>query len=76
MASKKKQKSELHGYSLKELQAAVIDLDREIFALRNELSLHHKLEKPHQLKAKKKQKARALTLLTLKQRPQFVSGGV
>ena len=72
MATKKKLKNELQSQSIKELHAAVVDLDRKIFALRNELSLHRKLEKPHQLKAKRKEKARVLTLLTLKQRSQLV----
>jgi len=66
--AKKNKKIESKDQSIKQLQATVVDLDREIFALRNELSLQRKLEKPHLLKAKKKEKARMLTLMTLKQR--------
>ena len=73
MATKKSKKRELQDQSVKELHAVAADLDREIFALRNELSLHRKLEKPHQLKAKRKEKARVLTLVTLKQRSQSQS---
>ena len=52
--------------SVKEMQAQVHDLDREIFQLRNELATQRKLEKPHLIKEKRKQKARILTLLTQK----------
>ena len=52
--------------SVEEMQARVGDLDREIFQLRNELATQRKLEKPHLIKAKRKEKARILTLLTQK----------
>ena len=52
--------------SVKEVQAQVHSLDREIFQLRNELATQRKLEKPHLIKEKRKQKARILTLLTQK----------
>ncbi len=42
------------------------DLDREIFQLRNELATARKLEKPHQIKEKRKNRARILTILTQK----------
>ena len=61
--AKKKQKEEA---SVKEMQAQVHDLDRELFQLRNELATQRKLEKPHLIKATRKQKARILTLLTQK----------
>ena len=60
----KKKKSETA--SPKEMQAQIHDLDREIFQLRNELAMQRKLEKPHLIKEKRKQKARILTLLTQK----------
>jgi large subunit ribosomal protein L29 len=59
--AKKKQKVEM---SVKEMQAQVYDLDREIFQLRNELAVQRKLEKPHLIREKRKSKARILTLLT------------
>ncbi len=59
--AKKKEKAEM---SVKEMQAQVYDLDREIFQLRNELAVQRKLEKPHLIREKRKQKARILTQLT------------
>lgn len=52
--------------SLKELEARVYELDREIFELRNELATQRKLEKPHLIKSKRRDKARILTMLTQK----------
>jgi large subunit ribosomal protein L29 len=57
-----------------ELQAQVVLLDREIFALRNELAMNRKLDKPHLIKTKRKEKARILTILTQKQRSRGVHG--
>lgn len=65
MAKKNKGFKEL---SIPELKAKALELDREIFGLRNELSVQRKLEKPHQLREKRKDKARVLTALTQKQR--------
>lgn len=65
--AKKKNKTELKEQSVVELNAQLRDLDREIFLLRNELSIQRKLEKPHLLKEKRKNKARILTILTQKQ---------
>ena len=58
-----KKKEEL---SVKEMQAKVYELDREIFQLRNELATQRKLEKPHLIKEKRREKARILTRLTQK----------
>ena len=69
MANKKKKK-EKNDRSVKELQEAAAHLDREIFVIRNELSWNRKIEKPHRLKEKRKEKARVLTMLTMKQRSQ------
>jgi large subunit ribosomal protein L29 len=69
MATKKKKK-ELNDHSIKSLQEAAAQLDREIYVIRNELSWNRKLEKPHRLKEKRKSKARILTMLTMKQRSQ------
>jgi large subunit ribosomal protein L29 len=57
-----------------EMQEQVVHLDREIFALRNELAMNRKLDKPHLIKAKRKDKARILTILTQKQRSRGVHG--
>jgi large subunit ribosomal protein L29 len=56
------------------MQEQVVHLDREIFALRNELAMNRKLDKPHLIKAKRKDKARILTILTQKQRSRGVHG--
>ena len=66
----KKKKKEKNDRSVKELQEAADHLDREIYVIRNELSWNRKIEKPHRLKEKRKEKARVLTMLTMKQRSQ------
>lgn len=63
-----KKKNGFKDLSIPELKAKVLELDREIFGLRNELSMQRKLEKPHQIREKRKDKARILTALTQKQR--------
>jgi large subunit ribosomal protein L29 len=68
MAKKKAKKTETKDQSIEELKANARDLDRQIFMMRNELSIQRKLEKPHQLKELRKNKARILTILTQKQK--------
>jgi large subunit ribosomal protein L29 len=75
MARKKKEK-EMNDQSVKSLQERVIALNEEIFAMRNELSFSRKLEKPHLLREKRKEKARALTLMSAKQRSQEKAKGI
>jgi large subunit ribosomal protein L29 len=67
-----KKKKELKDQSAKELHARLMELDREIFALRNELATQRKLDKPHQIREKRKDKARILTILTQKNRNEAV----
>ncbi|MBX9744958.1 MAG: 50S ribosomal protein L29 [Chlamydiales bacterium] len=57
----------ISNLSLDELKTKATELDREIFELRNQLAFHRRLEKPHLMKAKKKERARILTVLTQKQ---------
>ena len=64
MNAKKKNSTE---HSVEELNAQLLDLDREIFELRNTLAMTRKLEKPHLIKQKRHEKARILTVLTQKQ---------
>ena len=64
----KKNKNELKDLSVAELQEMSGALGREVFDLRNTLSIQRKLEKPHLLKAKRRERARVLTLLTKKQK--------
>lgn len=54
---------ELRDQSKEELEALYADLSKEIFELRNELKTTRKLEKPHLIRLKKKDRARVLTVL-------------
>jgi len=54
---------ELRDQSKEELQALYADLSKEIFELRNELKTTRKLEKPHLIRLKKRDRARVLTVL-------------
>ena len=67
MASRNK---EFKNQSVHELQVAEKDLARELYWLRSELSVNRKLDKPHLLKAKRKDRARILTFLTQKQQSE------
>ena len=57
----------LRDQTVDELKTLSNDLSREIFELRNELSMNRKLAKPHLLNEKKKDRARVLTILTEKE---------
>ncbi|QVL57962.1 MAG: 50S ribosomal protein L29 [Simkaniaceae bacterium] len=58
--------SELINQSDEELEAKYEDICRDVFELTNELRVSRKLEKPHELKEKKKDRARILTVLRQK----------
>lgn len=58
--------SELINQSDEELAAQYEDICRDIFEMTNELRVSRKLEKPHELKEKKKDRARILTVLRQK----------
>lgn len=58
---------ELRDQSLVELKALYQDLSKEIFQLRNEMKVTRKIEKPHLVRAKKKDRARAMTILREKE---------
>lgn len=57
---------ELKDQSVDELKALHRDLSKEIFELKNELSTARKLEKPHLVREKKRDRARVLTILRQK----------
>jgi large subunit ribosomal protein L29 len=59
---------DLVNQSKEELEDIYQDLCREIFDLANELRASRKLDKPHLLKGKKRDRARVLTVLRQKQR--------
>lgn len=56
--------------SIPELEAAVIDSNKQIFDLINEKKRTKKLEKPHLITSMKKDRARLLTVLTEKKNEQ------
>lgn len=59
--------SNFRDMTIPELEHALVDLNKELYTLVNEMKLSKKLEKPHLLHAKKKDKARLLTILHEKQ---------
>jgi large subunit ribosomal protein L29 len=61
-----KAQQQYRDQTVDELKALYTDLSRDIFTLRCENSLHRKLEKPHLLRQKKRERARVLTFLRQK----------
>jgi large subunit ribosomal protein L29 len=49
--------------SLSELNALYQDLSKELFHMRNEMKITRKMEKPHLVRIKKKDRARVMTVL-------------
>lgn len=58
---------ELRDQSQEELKALCHDLSKELFQLRNETKVTRKSEKPHLVRAKKKDRARIMTILREKE---------
>jgi large subunit ribosomal protein L29 len=58
---------EYRDMSSEELEAALTDINRELFELRNEFMAAKKSEKPHRLRERRRDKARLLTVMTEKQ---------
>jgi large subunit ribosomal protein L29 len=63
--------SNLRDMTVPELEVALVDLGKELFTLVNEGKRTKKLEKPHLIRLKKKEKARLLTVLHEKQSVQL-----
>ncbi len=61
-------KEKIQELSPAALQEKLAYLNRELFELRDELAVNRKLDKPHLLRAKRKDKARILTILTQQER--------
>ena len=59
--------SSLRDMAVSELETALVDLNKDLFALVNNKKRTKKLEKPHLIREKKKQRARMLTILGEKQ---------
>lgn len=57
----------LRDESLQELSARLLEVKKELFELQNEKSRAKKQEKPHQLREKKKDIAKILTIIREKQ---------
>ena len=51
-----------------QLEVLIEDLNRDIFILKNQLAVTRKLEKPHELKDKKRDRARAILALSEKKK--------
>lgn len=58
---------DLKEQSVDELKAMFRDLSKEIYDLKNELSVARKLEKPHLVREKRRDRARVLTVLRHKE---------
>ncbi len=61
-----KQKKTYSEQSVEDLKKLYQEFSTEIFNLRNELAVSRKLEKPHTLREKKRERARVLTVLRTK----------
>lgn len=59
--------SNLRDMAVEELKLALNDLNKELYNLVNEMKRFKKLEKPHLLQQKRKEKARLLTIIHEKQ---------
>lgn len=59
--------SEMRDMAIDELEAAVSDVDKELFNILNEAKRTRKVEKPHLLQLNRKKKARLLTVIHEKQ---------
>jgi large subunit ribosomal protein L29 len=63
---------ELKQLPVDQLEVMIEDLGKEIYQLKNQLAMNRKLEKPHMLKDKKKDKARAILALSEKMKKEGV----
>jgi len=59
--------SQLRDMSVADLEYSVGNIKKELFGLVNEMKRTKKLEKPHLLRQKRKEKARLLTIIHEKQ---------
>ena len=64
---------DLKKQNLVELTALYNDLSKEIYEIKTEFSITRKLEKPHLLRSKKKDRARVLTAIRQKSQEQVPS---
>ena len=57
---------EIADLSLDQIETLIEDLEKEIFALKNEMALAKKIDQPHLIREKRRIKARAKTILARK----------
>jgi large subunit ribosomal protein L29 len=62
-----KKAKELREQTTEELKAIYQDLSKELFQMRNQMKVTRKVEKPHLVRAKKKDRARVMTILREKE---------
>lgn len=60
--------NELKQLPLDQLEVLIEDLAKEIYELKNQLAMNRKLDKPHLIKDKKKDRARAILALAEKRK--------
>lgn len=60
----------LRDMAIPDLELAVDDINKELFALVNERKRAKKMDKPHLIREKKKHKARLLTIISEKKTDQ------
>ncbi|MES2122391.1 MAG: 50S ribosomal protein L29 [Chlamydiota bacterium] len=58
---------DLRDQTVEELSLQHRDLSKELFLLRNEMKVTRKMEKPHLVRQKKKDRARVLTVMREKE---------
>jgi large subunit ribosomal protein L29 len=58
---------DLRTQSESELKGLYQDLSKELFGMRNEMKVNRKMEKPHLVRIKKKDRARVMTVLREKE---------
>lgn len=61
-----KKASELKDQSVDELKAVYQELSKDIFELKSEIKITRKMEKPHLIREKKRDRARVLTVMRQK----------
>lgn len=58
---------DLRDLSLEDLEFQCNELSRELFELKNEMKVNRKMERPHMVRQKKKDRARVMTVLREKE---------
>lgn len=58
---------DLRDQSQQDLKALYQDLSKELFQMRNEMKIARKMDKPHLVRIKKKDRARVMTILREKE---------